>query len=379
MVAGRYRASARLRLTLSYAGFLLAAGAATLMGVYVVLRYVPDYPLTASNPRDSGTTAAASRQEILSAVVTWSVRILAALAVVGLAGGWWLAGRVLRPLTALRDAARTVATGRLDHRVRLRGPRDEFAEVADSFDDMLDRLSAAFAAQERFSANAAHELRTPLSVSRTILDVTLAAPDGSGDRQALERLSLTTDRAIELTEALLRLADANELTARHEPVDLAAVVADALADVGDEAAERGIAVDAAVATATVVGDPTLLRQLTVNLLQNGVRHNRFGGGLRLRVRADGDGDGATIEVESDGGPLTPAEVARFAEPYLRGAGRTATADGPRGHGLGLALVDRIVAVHRGRLTLEPRPTGGLRVVVELPRGSVETRAVGPQS
>lgn len=362
-----YRASVRLRLTLSYAGFLVAAGSAALMGVYVVLRYVPNYPLTFSNPSDAGVPIA-SRQEILSAVVSWSVVILAVLAVIGLAGGWWLAGRVLRPLTDLRDAARTVASGRLDHRVRLRGSRDEFAEVADSFDHMLDRLSDAFAAQERFSANAAHELRTPLAVSRTVLDVALAAPDGRDDRQALERLSLTTDRAIELTEALLRLADANELTARHEPVDLAEVVAEALAEVGDEAAGRGIAVDTAVGPATVVGDATLLRQLTVNLLQNGVRHNRLDGGLWLRTHADVGG--VRIEVESDGAPLNPAQVARFVEPYLRGVGRTTGAtDSPRGHGLGLALVDRIVTVHRGRLTLEPRSAGGLRVVVELPRGA----------
>lgn len=358
-----YRASVRLRLTLSYAGFLVTAGAAALMGVYVVLRYVPNYPLTFANPSDADVPIA-SRQEILEAVISWSLVILGALAVIGTAGGWWLAGRVLRPLTDLRDATRAVATGRLDHRVRLRGPRDEFAEVADSFDHMLDRLSDAFAAQERFSANAAHELRTPLSVSRTILDVELAAPGGA-DRQALERLSQTTDRAIELTEALLRLADANELTARHEPVDLAEVVAEALAEVGDEAAERGIAVETEVGPATVIGDATLLRRLTVNLLQNGVRHNRPDGGLWLRT-SSGTG-GARIEVESDGAPLDPALVARFVEPYLRGGGRTTgAADRPRGHGLGLALVDRIVAVHRGRLTLEPRSAGGLRVVVELP-------------
>lgn len=365
MIPG-YRASVRLRLALSYAGFLLAAGAAALMGIYVVLRYVPNYPLMAANPRESGLPIA-SRREILSAVVTWSAVILAALAAVGLAGGWWLAGRVLRPLNDLRDATRMVANGRLDHRVRLVGPRDEFAEVADSFDHMLDRLSDAFAAQERFSANAAHELRTPLAVSRTVLDVALSAPDGRDDRQALERLSQTTDRAIELTEALLRLADANQLTARHESVDLAELVAEALAEVGDEAAERGIAVDSAVVPAVVVGDATLLRQLVVNLLQNGVRHNRPDGGLWLRTYAAAGG-GVRIEVESDGAPLTSASVARFVEPYLRGTGRTTVADGPRGHGLGLALVDRIVAVHRGRLTLEPRSAGGLRVVVELPRG-----------
>ncbi|EHN10442.1 putative two-component system sensor kinase [Patulibacter medicamentivorans] len=361
--AAPYRTSARWRLTLSYAAFLLIAGMGTLVGVYVVLRYVPDYPLMPADP--SQTNDPATRGEILAAVVRSSLYVLATLLAIGLAGGWWLAGRVLRPLDELHRAARIVAAGDLDHRVRLQGRRDEFAEVADGFDLMLDRLGDAFAAQERFSANAAHELRTPLTVSRTILDVALADPGGAADRQALERLSQTTDRAIGLTEALLRLADVNELTTRHEPIDVADVVQQAASTVGDEAAERGIEIDVASAPTTVAGDPTLLRQLLVNLLQNGVRYNRPGGELSLRV--DGDERGARIELQNDGDRLDPERVARFTEPYLRGAGRTAGSGGaPRGHGLGLALVARIVAVHRGRLTLEPRPAGGLRVLVEIP-------------
>ncbi|WP_320672232.1 sensor histidine kinase [Patulibacter defluvii] len=370
-----YRTSARWRLTLSYTAFLLVAGSCTLIGVYVVLRYVPNYPLTPSDPTQAGT--ATSRGEILAAVVRSSLYVLAALLAVGLAGGWWLAGRVLRPLDELHRAVRMVAAGRLDHRVRLRGPRDEFAEVADGFDRMLDRLSDAFANQERFSANAAHELRTPLTVSRTILDVALADPEGA-DRQALERLSQTTDRAIGLTEALLRLADANELSAVRAPLDLADVAHEAITVVGDEAAERGIEIDAAIDPAAIVGDPTLLRQLLVNLLQNGVRHNHAAGQLLLRV--DGDEHGARIVVENDGAPLAPEQVARFAEPYLRGAGRTAGDDDhARGHGLGLALVAQIVAIQHGELTLEPRPTGGLRVLVQLPANPDATPAARRRS
>lgn len=357
-----YRTSARWRLTLSYAGFLLLASSATLVGIYVVLRLVPNYPLLA--PGNGPAGMGGSRGEILASVVRASLVVLGVLAVIGLAGGWWLAGRVLRPLDELRRGVRTVADGRLDHRIRLRGPRDEFAEVADGFDRMLDRLQSAFAAQERFAANAAHELRTPLTVQRTLLDVALLAPDAD-PRPTLDRLSTTTDRAIELTEALLRLADANELSALREPVDVAELIADAVRTVSDEAAERGIMIDAEAVPGTVIGDGTLLRQMLVNLFQNGVRHNRDEGALRLRSTvAAGE---LRIVVENDGAAIPADRVATLTEPLLRGAGRTARAAGERrGHGLGLALVDRIVAVHRGTLDLAPRSSGGLSVRVVLP-------------
>ena len=274
--------SARLRLTLSYAGFLLLAGAAVLAGVYVVLRFVPNYPLTAANPRDPG--GAGSRGEILDAMVKLSGAILAALAVIGLAGGWLLAGWILRPLQDINAAARIAATGRLDHRIRLGGRSDEFKQLADNFDDMLGRLDEAFGRQERFAANASHELRTPLAVTATLIDVAQAAPEEQDYPQLLERLKLTNARAIGLTEALLRLADANAVTAASEPVDLATIAADAVADTADEAEGRGVTLEERLEPAQTVGDATLLAQLAANLVQNAVRHNVPGGHARVSTQ-----------------------------------------------------------------------------------------------
>lgn len=353
--------SARLRLTLSYAGFLVLAGGATLVGIYIVLRYVPNYPLTAANPRDLGQPIA-SRQEILDAVVRASGVILAALAVVGLAGGWLLAGWILRPLEDITDAARLAAQGRLDHRIGLAGRSDEFGRLADTFDDMLGRLHDAFTAQERFAANAAHELRTPLAISATLLDVARAEPTSPQQAELLERLRLTNARAVGLTEALLRLADANAVRAVAEPVDLAPIAAEAIDEQRDEATARAIALSVDLDAAPVAGDAPLLTQLAGNLVQNALRHN--GGADAFADVATGQADGrAWLRVANSGVVLTPAQAAQLTEPFLRGAGRTAAAGG---HGLGLALVARIVEVHGGTLTVTARGGGGLVVEVALP-------------
>jgi two-component system sensor histidine kinase VanS len=339
--------SARLRLTLSYAVFLVAAGGVVAFAVYVVLRYVPNYPLTAANPRDSPIVA--SRQEILHAVVTYSAWSLALLAVIGLVGGWLLAGWILRPLQDINAAARLAATGRLDHRIHLTGRSDEFKELADSFDDMLERLSDAFASQERFAANASHELRTPLAVTATMLDVARADP--AQDSELLERLQLTNARAIGLTEALLRLADANAVTAASAPVDLATIARAAIEETGPGA----VTIDAQLEPAPVTGDPALLAQLAANLVQNAVRH----GHSSARVTTTRDG---TLRVESDGASFSPETAAQLVEPFLRSNGRTRAG----GYGLGLALVARIATLHGATLSVAPRSGGGLVVTTRFP-------------
>jgi two-component system sensor histidine kinase VanS len=331
--------SARLRLTLSYAAFLVAAGLMVAVGVWIVFRVVPNYPLTAANPRDQSTVP--TRAEILDLIVKGSAIVLVVLAAIGLAGGWVLAGWILRPLEDIDAAARIAASGRLDHRIHLTGRSDEFKALADNFDHMLDRLDDAFTSQERFAANASHELRTPLTVTATLLDVARAEEDS----ELLRRLQLTNARAIGLTEALLRLADANAVTAAFEPVDLAAI---ARAAVGDAELETDLAPTPAM------GDPALLAQLAENLVQNALRHGA--GWARVTTSPPG-----TLRVESDGPELEPEAAARLAEPFLRGDGRTAGG----GYGLGLALVERIATVHAGRLTLIPRAGGGLVAEVVL--------------
>lgn len=356
------RVSARLRLALSYALFLVAAGAVLLFGIYVVLRFVPDYPLTAANPRDSGTTYAASRQEILEAVVGVSAAALVGLAVVGVAGGWFLAGWVLRPLHRINEAVLLAATGDRTHRVRLGGRNDEFRQLADSVDHMLDQLHSTLEVQERFAANASHELRTPLAVTATMLDVAARNPDAQDYPTLIARLRQTNDRAVALTESLLRLADAGAVGAVARPVDLAAVARATVDENAPEAADRSVTLGTRLGPATVVGEPTLLAQLATNLVQNAIRHGGSPGSAWISTGHDGGR--AVLRVESTGAAFTPQAAARLVEPFLRGAGRVAT--GPRGHGLGLALVRRIAQTHGGALDVSPRAGGGLVVTVALP-------------
>ncbi|WP_305094093.1 HAMP domain-containing sensor histidine kinase [Prescottella sp. R16] len=367
----RRRRSAQLRLALSYAAFLVAAGATVLAGVYIVLRYVPNYPLTAANPRESDV-AVASRQEILDALLRLSGVLLAGLALVGITGGWFLAGWVLRPLRRINDAARIAATGRLDHRIHLTGRNDEFRQLADTFDHMLDRLGEEFAARQRFAANASHELRTPLAVTATMLDVARRHPESQDYPTLVDRLTVTNARAVGLTEALLELADVGTATAVADTVDLASTVADELADHSEESAGRSLRIRTELRPARTVGNRALLTQLVANLVQNAVRHNVAGGELAVRTGPE-DGGTVVLETENDGDAFTPEQASRLHEPFLRGRGRigpsardTAARPHHRGYGLGLALVARIVEVHDGDLQIRPRPGGGLFVTVRLP-------------
>jgi two-component system sensor histidine kinase VanS len=355
--------SARLRLTLGYAGFLFVAGLTVLVGVYVVVRFVPAYPLTTSDPSLSDQVDIASRGQILAALLHVSLVALLVLAVIGLVGGWLLAGWVLRPLHRIEEAVRIAATGRLDHRIRLSGPDDEFRRLADGFDHMLDRLQDAFAAQERFAANASHELRTPLAITATMLDV--ARRDRDPDHTVLlERLGIVNDRAIGLTEALLRLSAVDAVTAASAPVDLAGTARRAVAEAREEAGRRGIDLDCRTAPAPVLGDGELLLRLADNLVRNAVRHNVEGGTAAVTAGPGPDGT-AVLRVANTGTEHTAESAARLTEPFLRGGGR-ARREG-EGYGLGLALVARIAAVHGAALDIEPRAGGGLTVTVTLPQ------------
>lgn len=380
------RTSARLRLTVSYVLFLLVAGLVMSACIWAVLRFVPNYPLTAANPRDLGSPVA-SRGEILDAVVQACALALAVLAVVGSAGGWWLAGRVLTPLQHLNAAARAAADGDLTRRVGAQGSRrDEFTDLADTFDSMLDRLERDLHAQRRFAANASHELRTPLAVMRAMVDVAREDPDDVDLPVLLQRLDETTQRATDLVTALLDLAALDRGAVAHRPVDLDVLVADAVEDLAPEARSRGVTVTTRIDRATVLGDETLLLRAVDNLLRNAVRHNRPEGG-RVVVTLDGGEDrpddgthaGAAGRVrfcvENDGAPVDDGRLRLALEPFTRrvdvvggNAAASGAGDGStRSHGLGLPLTARVVEVHGGSLDLVPRPGGGVRATVVLGR------------
>jgi hypothetical protein len=277
---------------------------------------------------------------------------------------WTVTGRVLRPLHDVTEAARRLSAESLDERIALSGPRDEVARLADTFDQMLDRLQGAFDAQRRFVANASHELRTPLSVIRTELDVTLSDPNA--DEAELRRMAdvvrEATARAERLVEALLLLARTEGVElAVWEPVDLTEVVGRALRAVEPEARQRGLRIECCKDPAFAVGDPALLERVAGNLLENAVRHNVDGGWVTIGTGSDPQW--TTLRVSSSGPLIPPGQVESLFEPFRRaGVQRTAR----NGTGLGLSIVQAAAAAHNGRVWAEPVPGGGLAVTVQLP-------------
>jgi two-component system sensor histidine kinase VanS len=353
--------SARLRLALSYAGFLLVAGSGTVALLAYVLHFVPE-----GNLSDDRGRRVPDRGDLLDALLPKLVVVLALLGVLGLVGGWLLAGRMLRPLQEVHAVARQVAAGSLEHRVRLRGTRDEFRELADTFDTMLDRLQATFEEQRRFAANASHELRTPYAVERAMLDVALADPAGVDVGRLLHRLDATNTRGIETVEALLALAALDQgRTPPLVPVDLAEVTAGVVTELTPLATEAGLTIDAELGEGDLDGVEPLVRQLVTNVVLNGIRHNSGPGG-RVVVTTGTTGVGLAVLSVVNTGPVVPGHLlATLTEPFVRGGGRT-SAGAPTGSGLGLAIVARVGQVHGADLQLSAPPEGGLSVRVVFP-------------
>ncbi|MGW3214208.1 sensor histidine kinase [Streptomyces parvus] len=353
--------SVRLKLTLSYAGFLMVAGILLLGAVWVyLLQYVPDdwdQRMLHENP---------NRQLLAYTFAPAAGTVLAVLLVFGLVGGWFLAGRMLAPLTRITEATRTATHGSLSHRIRLPGRKDEFRELADAFDTMLARLEAHVTEQKRFAANASHELRTPLAVSRTLLEVARADPDRDTG-EIIDRLHTVNSRAIDLTEALLLLSRADRRSFTPERVDLSLIAEEAAESLLPLAEERGITLETRGDIAATTGSPTLLLQLATNLVQNAIVHNLPDGGT-VQVTTNVRAGSVVLAVENTGVPLSPELVSTLTEPFQRGAERLRTHHA--GVGLGLAIVETITRAHDGTLALAPLAGGGLRVKVELPSAGV---------
>jgi two-component system, OmpR family, sensor histidine kinase VanS len=345
--------SVRLKLTLSYAGFLMVAGVLLLAAGWVFLSrqnhigliLVPNYRLAVV--REFAPTAAIA---------------LGFLLVFGLVGGWLLAGRMLAPLARITDATRTAASGSLSHRIRLPGRSDEFRELADAFDTMLARLEAHVGEQQRFAANASHELRTPLAVTQTLLDVARKDPNRDND-ELVERLHAVNTRAIELTEALLLLSRADRRSFVQEHADLSLIAEEATETLLPFAEERGLTIETSGDTTPTIGSPALLLQMATNLVHNAIVHNLPEHGT-VRVTTSANSTAVVLTVENTGEKLTPQLVSTLGEPFQRGSRRVRTDHA--GAGLGLAIVKSIAQAHDGTLTLTPRVAGGLCVTVQLP-------------
>jgi signal transduction histidine kinase len=361
------RPTVRLKMTLLYAGVFFVAGALLLSVSYALVRNNLTDPANLRNlPADNWSYNVAAQHEIARDALG-RLRTQYAVALVAMTGlsvllGWAVAGRVLRPLKRITATAQRVSQDNLDERIDLQGPRDELKELADTFDGMLARLSAAFASQRRFVANASHELRTPLTVIRTELEVTLADPNATTTElrtmgETVRDATLATERLI---QALLTLARSESGVVRRDPFDLAEAARVALGQTGSEAAARHLDMRPTLDPAPVRGDRRLLERLVANLVENAVRHNRDGG--TVEVRTSSVAGRSVVEVRNDGEPIPPAALASLLEPFQR-LDRGARGDGV---GLGLSIVRSVAEAHEGSVELRARPSGGLIVRVSLP-------------
>ena len=311
-----------------------------------------------------GAGSSDQRSRALNSLLTYSLIGLGITTLASGGIGWLVSRRVLAPVRSITETARRASQEHLGERLALSGPRDELRELADTFDEMLERLDRSFAAQRQFVANASHELRTPLTAMRTAIDVTLAKP-GRTQRQLEDmaiRVRRSTEQAQRMIDALLTLTVSEQGRQQAEQLDLAALAEDALEQAADAIRERGLAVTAALEPARISGDAHLLGRLVWNLVDNAVRHNVAGGWIRLSTGTDAGA--AYLRIANSGEVITDAAVSSLAEPFRRLAGRTG--DGG-GFGLGLSIVRSVSTAHGATMTVTNPPGGGLDILIRLPQ------------
>ncbi|NGO45577.1 sensor histidine kinase [Streptomyces ureilyticus] len=399
------RPTIRIRLTLLYGGMFLIAGILLLSIIYLLaaqaLNVGSDLPFritegsVASNVCDLPTKASPDvfntainecvneqRKHALDNLLSRSLLALLGLAVIAFAFGYAMAGRVLAPLGRITRTARAVAGSDLSRRIELDGPDDELKELADTFDDMLERLQRAFTAQQRFVGNASHELRTPLAINRTLLEVHLSDPGAPVELQQLGKTLLATnERSEQLVEGLLLLARSDNQIIERKAVDLAEVASQAIDQVRAEADANGVEIRGERAPVVVQGNGVLLERIALNLVQNAVRYNvpseevqrealpnKGGGGRReggwVEVTTEAQ-HGQAVFVVSNTGPVVPAyEIDNLFEPFRRL--RTERTGSDKGVGLGLSIARSVARAHGGHISAEPREGGGLVMRVALP-------------
>ena len=304
----------------------------------------------------------------LGTLLTRSGLALAVMALASIGLGWLMAGRALRPVRTMSSRARGISERNLHERLALDGPDDELKELGDTFDGLLGRLEAAFESQRRFVANASHELRTPITLERALVEVALSDPNASAEslRDTCRRVRKATEQQERLIEALLTLARSQRGLEARAPVDLQELTAEVVRAVPS----NGVRVDTTLGAARTTGDPGMIERLVANLVENAVHHNEPDGwatawtGLR-------DGE-PTLVVSNSGPVVAPDQVDELVKPFSRldgdGAVASRNADGRQGLGLGLSIVQAIADAHGAELTTAPRPEGGLEVAVSFPGG-----------
>jgi signal transduction histidine kinase len=381
----------RLRLTLVYGALFLLSGTALLTITYFLVRreYTGKFFITSgkasiiavAGPTQQLTTpvgppgfveaptpeqiVAAARAQSAAALHQLLVNsgiALAIMAVLSIWLGWLIAGRALRPLRTITNAARDISASNLHKRLALHGPDDELKQLGTTFDELLERLEASFDAQRQFVANASHELRTPLTLERALLEVALGDPDATVDsfRRTCEHVLAVGEQQERLIEALLTLSRSQRGLDHHEPVDLSAIAGAAVAAIDHD----GLTFEATLLPAQTTGDPRLVERLVANLVGNAVHHNVGGGRVAVETRTRA---GRAVLTVTNTGPRIPSnELARIFRPFERlDADRTSGANG-LGLGLGLSIVDAIARAHHASITTHARSEGGLSISVDFP-------------
>ncbi|MFD0266041.1 sensor histidine kinase [Streptomyces sp. NPDC127106] len=385
------RPTIRIRLTLLYGGMFLIAGILLLSIIYLLaaqalregnalpFKIVSGQKIVVSSPTCPGvggeqpfdqfyvaiqSCMLEQRRHALDDLLSRSLMALLGLSIIAFAFGYAMAGRVLSPLGKITRTARRVVGSDLTRRIELDGPDDELKELADTFDEMLDRLERAFSAQQRFVANASHELRTPLAINRTLLEVHLSDPGAPVELQQLGKTLLATnERSEQLVEGLLLLARSENQIVERKPVDLAEVASRAIDQARAEAGAKGVEIRGERGAAVVQGNGVLLERIALNLVQNAVRYNvPEGGWVEVTTEVQ---HGQAVLVVSNTGPVVPAyEVDNLFEPFRRL--RTERTGSDKGVGLGLSIARSVARAHGGRIAATPREGGGLVMRVTLP-------------
>jgi signal transduction histidine kinase len=393
------RRTVRLRLTLLYGGLFLVSGIALLSITYVLVAHSgsgsavlyrraggtaragparfdrkvtlgtrPLFPISrAAQARLDRLEAQTRRQHAadMHDLLLSSGVALFVMALLSVALGWLVAGRALRPLRTMTTTARRISEHNLHTRLALPGPSDELKDLGDTVDDLLGRLETAFAAQRRFVANASHELRTPPTVSRALLEANLSDPAATTDsfRDTSRRLLEISEQQDRLIEALLTLASSERGLERRDSVDLARVADESMRARGSEARDRSLRIETSLEPAPVSGDINLIERLVANLIDNALRHNRPGGAIEIRAGRQEGGVGF-LSIANTGASISPEQVERLFQPFQRGgADRANCADG---HGLGLSIVQAIATAHGARITAHAESRGGLAITVRFP-------------
>jgi signal transduction histidine kinase len=398
------RPTARLRLTMLYGALFLASGAVLLTVTYLLVERATDtFTLPASKitfgnpprlvptnlakppPGKGASTAGATgatgaltpaekarqlAQEAqlhafdLHELLIWSAIALGLVAVLSIALGWLVAGRVLRPVRTISATARKISASNLHERLRLQGPDDEFRELAAALDSLFERLEASFDSQRRFVANASHELRTPLTLDRALLERALRSPQPTQAvwRGTCERLLVSTQQQDRLVEALLTLARSETGVTRRESFELGAVIDNVLLSPELDTGKHGLATKVATGPALVIGDSRLIERLVSNLVDNAIRYNQPSG--HVGIAAGTRSGRAVLAVANTGQAIPPADVGRLFQPFQR---LTPDRGGhPDGTGLGLSIVKAIADAHQAAITAVPQPHGGLSIEVSFP-------------